>query len=491
VQSSADEHLLGAFLTRPEEPRTPDTAETAVIDAAVQLAAIAIERSLFEGRLAHEAHHDGLTGLANRTLFGELLEHALARVQRSGSALAVLFCDLDRFKVVNDSLGHDAGDALLTVIADRLERVLRPGDVVARFGGDEFTILCEDLDRSDAAAHVTAVAERVIDAIREPVNIGSENQEQFVSASIGIALAGTGKERPEDLLRDADAAMYRAKERGRGRWELFDQRMRDRAQARHEVENALHRAVARGEFTVYYQPVVALRSGVCIGVEALVRWLHPDRGLLTPGEFLHVADDTGLIIDIGGGVLDQACPEVAQWRRMLADGDEFRLRVNLSGRQLMHPETADLVAGVLARTGLRPDALCIEITETVLVEDLAAGVAAVNALKVLGVRVSVDDFGTGYSALDYLRRFPIDDVKIDRRFVGRLGRAPQDVAIVAAIANLGHALGVTVTAEGVETADQLTALRKLDVDAAQGFLFAPPQPAADLTARLLRPHSWI
>jgi EAL domain-containing protein (putative c-di-GMP-specific phosphodiesterase class I) len=249
--------------------------------------------------------------------------------------------------------------------------------------------------------------------------------------------------------------------------------------------------VARDEFRVFFQPIVSLRDGTCVGVEALARWQHPERGLLPPQDFLPTAEETGLVVPIGGWVLEEACRRAVEWWRALPAVDRFKLAVNLSGRQLVQADLADLVAGVLARTGLRPDALCVEITETTLMEDIDAGVGAVNALKALGVRVSIDDFGTGYSALGYLRQFPVDDVKIDRTFVERLGTDPEDAAIVAAVVSLGHALGVTVTGEGVETKAQLEMLRDLGVDAAQGYLLAPPQPAADLTPRLVRPHTWI
>ncbi len=488
VLAASDGGVIGTFATYLSEPRRPTAAEEAAVDSVVQLAAIAIERTQFEAALAHQAHHDPLTSLPNRTLFGELLEHALRRAQRTGTAVAVLFMDLDRFKVVNDSLGHDAGDELLAALGQRLANVLRPGDVVARFGGDEFTVLCEDLEPGDADRPSIGVAERLIDALRAPFMIGGEDQ--FVSASVGIAISTTGRERPEALLRDADAAMYRAKDRGKGRCEVFDEEMRDRVRQRHDTENALHRAVAGNEFRVLFQPMVALRDGVCVGVEALARWQHPERGLLNPRDFLPTAEETGLIVPIGAWLLEESCRRAVEWCAS-PHVDGFRLAVNLSGRQLVHSDLADLVAGVLSRTGLPPDALCIEITETTLMDDLAAGVGAVKALKALGVRVSIDDFGTGYSALGYLRQFPIDDVKIDRTFVERLGTDPEDAAIVSAVVSLGHALGVTVTGEGVETPAQLEMLRALGVDAAQGYLIAPPQPAADLTPQLLRRSRWI
>jgi diguanylate cyclase (GGDEF)-like protein/PAS domain S-box-containing protein len=488
VRAASDGRVLGTFGTYLREPRGPTPAEEATVESLLQLAAIAIEHHVFEDQLSHQAHHDPLTGLANRILFHELLEHALARSVRANTAVAVLFLDLDRFKVVNDSLGHDAGDALLAVLARRLESVLRPGDVVSRFGGDEFTVLCEDIDPCTAGRQSVNVAERIIDAICEPFVLNGD--EQFLSASAGIALAFDGSERPEDLLRDADAAMYRAKERGRGCCEIFDEAMRARAQDRHEIENTLHRAVSREELRVFYQPVISLYDGECIGVEALVRWQHPDRGLLAPGEFIPLAEETGLVVPMGRWILKAAAAQAAEWQRAQREPSRFRLSVNLSARQLQDPDLAATVGELLDAVGLNPQALCVEITESVLMEDADVGVGALKALKSIGVRVSVDDFGTGYSSLGSLRRFPVDEVKIDRSFVARLGTDPADAAIVAAVVSLGHALGVSVVGEGVETEAQLDELRELGADAAQGFLFAPPQPAADLTPRLLRGSGW-
>lgn len=489
VRASAGDRILGSLVTFPAAARVPTTTEEAVLETTLELASVAVARNEFEQNLAHQAHHDALTSLPNRVLFGELLEHALHRAQRSGKALAVLFMDLDGFKVVNDSLGHEAGDDLLVAVARRLEDVLRPGDVVGRFGGDEFTILCDELEPGAEVDQARAVAQRVIDAVREPIVLSG--QDQFVSASVGVALASTGQERAEALMRDADAAMYRAKELGRGMCEVFDPNMHSRAQARHELENALHRAVARREFRVFYQPILSLHDGTCVGAEALVRWQHPERGLLAPREFLETAEETGLIVPLGTLVLEEACRQSMSWRRNLREGNGFFLSVNFSGRQLQQPDLIDSVSDVLERCGLPPQALGIEVTETMLMKDRDAGVATVTGLKELGVRVAIDDFGTGYSALGYLRRFPIDDVKLDRAFVERLGADAGDSAVVAAVVSLGQALGVTVTAEGVESVAQLEELKSLGVDSAQGYLFAPPQPPADLTGQLARSRRWI
>jgi diguanylate cyclase (GGDEF)-like protein len=485
IPAFTDGRTLGTLEVNFDDARQPTEGDEEVVDQVVQLAAMAIERDEFENHLAFRATHDPLTGLPNRALFHELLVHALARARRVRGALAVLFIDLDRFKIVNDSLGHEVGDALLASLAHRLRGVLRPGDVVARFGGDEFTVLCEGLDPAACGRHAIDVAERLLNAVQDPFDC--EGEDHFLSASIGIALAPDGDERPDELVRDADAAMYRAKQRGKSRWEVFDESMRAQARARHEIEDALHRALERNEFRVFYQPVVSLRGGGFVGVEALLRWQHPERGLLAPADFIPNAEETGLIVPIGSWLVGEACRQIMMWQQSSVGAEPLRVSVNLSARQLLHADVQDLVAGALARTGLDPGRLCVEITEGVLMEDADAGVGAAKSLKALGVRLGIDDFGTGYSSLGYLRRFPVDEVKLDQTFVTRLGASAEDSAIVAAIVDLGHALGLDVIAEGVETQSQLAALRALGTDAAQGFLFAPPQPASDLAARLRRP----
>jgi diguanylate cyclase (GGDEF)-like protein len=386
---------------------------------------------------------------------------------------------------VNDSLGHDAGDELMQQLSTRLCAALRPGDTVARFGGDEFTVLCDDLSLGDARGQAIDVARRLLEVIEAPVQLRGEDQ--HLSASIGIAIAGPG-DTPETLLRDADAAMYRAKAAGKGRWELFDEEMRSSAQLRLETENALHRALERNELRNYYQPIVELGGSTCSGAEALVRWEHPDRGLVAPDAFIDLAEETGLIVPIGAWVLEEACRQLMEWRRNGQVSDTFSMAVNLSARQLAQPDLVQSVAGALERTGAPAELICLEITESVLMAETT--VDTVAALRALGVRLSIDDFGTGYSSLGYLRRFPVNFVKVDRSFVDGLGTESEDSAIVAAVVSLGHALGLSVVAEGVETERQLAELRALGCDRAQGFWFAPPQAADVFASVIANSHRW-
>ncbi len=426
--------------------------------------------------LIQQALHDGLTGLPNRTLFLDRLEHALARQRRHHGTVAVLFLDLDRFKWVNDSLGHQAGDHLLHVVTRRLTACLRPEDTVARFGGDELVLLCEEITEADACT----LAARVAAAIAQPVDL--VGQEVTPHASIGIALSGSTSPdngadvSPESLLRDADIAMYRAKEAGGDQWEIFDTALRTGIRIRLETETDLRRALERDELRLHYQPTMDLSSECVIGVEALVRWAHPERGLLPPGVFVPVAEETGLIVPLGSAVMAMACREIGAWQR-----DEPPLRhlvvgVNLSTRQLLDRGLLDLVRAQLDASGLDASRLCIEITESVVLGDVARAAQALRALKELGVSIGLDDFGTGYSSLSYLQKLPIDVLKIDRSFVAGLGTEGADNALVASIIEMSHALGIRTIAEGVETAQQLDALRRLGCDHAQGFYWSRPLP---------------
>ncbi|MDX6697789.1 MAG: hypothetical protein QOE65_1186 [Solirubrobacteraceae bacterium] len=434
----------------------------------------AIERKRAEVELAHQALHDPLTGLPNRTLFLDRLAVALARVQRRRSAVAVLFLDLDRFKVINDSLGHEIGDRLLMDLAVRLQEVLRPGDTVARFGGDEFTILCEDVDGEHDAV---LIAERSAEAVAAPFVLGET--EAFLTASVGIAMATGRGARPEELIRDADAAMYRAKELGKSRYELFDEDMRDRALERLQVENDLHRAIERGELCIHYQPMVELASETVVAVEALVRWEHPERGLLAPDQFIPLAEETGQIVALGDWVLREACAQHARWRRQ--GGGAPLLSVNLSARQLQQPGLVADVRDALADAGMHPGDLCLEITESVVVQERGSAIAALDALRGQGVRIAIDDFGTGYSSLRLLKDVPADLLKIDRSFVSGLGSDPQDRPIVQTVIGLAAALGLDAVAEGVETPEQLAELLATGCRYAQGFHFARPMLAEEVT----------
>jgi diguanylate cyclase (GGDEF)-like protein len=423
---------------------------------------------------------DPLTGLPSRLLFNNRLSQALERLQRRrGRYVAVLFLDLDRFKVINDSLGHTAGDKLIEAVADRLRHSLRRHETVARFGGDEFAILCEDIsDEQDAIA----VGERVLRSFATPFHLA--HGDSTSSASLGIALSADPDQNVEELIRDADAAMYRAKEAGGGRLMLFDEVTRQRALTRLHTEAALRVAIERDEFRVYFQPEVSVETGNIVGLEALVRWEHPDDGLVGPDRFIALAEETGLIVPIGTWVLNEACRLAQKWQADRAADEPLVVRVNVSARQLAHDDLIDIVGAALQRTGMDPAQLCLEVTESVLVEDPESSVRTLGALKELGVKIAVDDFGTGYSSLEYLRTFPVDCVKIDRSFVRGIPHSSEDVAIVNAVIELGHALGLSVTAEGVETDEQLGNLQTTGCDTAQGFLFSRPEHP-DVVERLL------
>jgi diguanylate cyclase (GGDEF)-like protein/PAS domain S-box-containing protein len=433
------------------------------------------DRRRFEEELAWQATHDPLTALPNRSLLLDHLDMALARARRDHKMVALLFLDLDRFKQVNDSLGHEVGDQLLCTVAARLAEAVRPTDTVSRLGGDEFVVLCEDIDNED---HAVEVAQRVAASVEViPFSVGGT--ELSVSASVGIALSSGDESHPEVLLRDADAAMYRAKDLGRARLEMFDEGMRQRSARRTELADQLAGGIENDHIVVHFQPGVCLRTGAIISVEALARWNHPDKGLLSPDEFITIAEETGLIVGLGLAVLSKACQEARRWELRFGDVSPT-VHVNLSARQLTSGNLPALVRGVLHATELSPAKLCLEITESVLMEDASSAVEMLEALKAEGVSLAIDDFGTGYSSLSYLRRFPVDVLKVDRSFVDGLGPDPEDSAIVAAIVGLAHTLDLQAVAEGVETPEQLAALQRLGCHGAQGFYFARPLPAAQL-----------
>jgi diguanylate cyclase (GGDEF)-like protein/PAS domain S-box-containing protein len=419
------------------------------------------EQRTLEAQLIHQATHDELTGLANRSIISEHLAVAVERGKRFGEHVSVVFCDLDRFKMVNDSLGHDVGDRLLVAVSDRLKSILRTADVLGRFSGDEFVLIASGSPPTNALR----VAHRVLEAFADPFDIGIGRPYQC-TASVGVACS-TPQSTGESLLRDADLAMYKAKSKGRGCAAVFDEAMRSTTLDRYALETDLKTAAESGELTVLYQPIITMLDEETRGVEALVRWDHPTRGRLSPELFIPIAEETGVILDLGEWVLDRACREIGQL-------PDMHLNVNLSAGQVHDEELVSRVARVLANTGFDPARLTLEITESVLVSDTDATIDTLNRLKALGISIAVDDFGTGYSSLNYLSRFPLDSLKVDRSFVSGMGETASDGEIVRAVINLAHALGLRATAEGVETAHQRDQLEGLGCDHAQGFLFDRP-----------------
>jgi diguanylate cyclase (GGDEF)-like protein/PAS domain S-box-containing protein len=439
------------------------------------------ERKQMEADLIQQALHDSLTGLPNQALLNDRLVHGLAGTRRRGSHLGVIFLDLDHFKVVNDSVGRPLGDDLLRHAADLIAAVIRPGDTVARFGGDEFVIVCDDV-----TIHETEeIAERVLAAVGQPCQLGG--QQMTVTASVGVVLADA-QATPESLVHDSDAAMYLAKAHGRNRVEVFDEALRSKTERRTATESGLRHALERNQFTVHYQPIVDLSTGEMVSAEALLRWNHPERGIISPAEFIPLAEETGLIQPIGAWVLEQACEQLVRWQRSMPS---MTVAVNLSVRQILAPGIDDLVRDVLIRSGARPESLCLELTESVFMEDADYFVRTLTGLKSLGVTLSIDDFGTGYSSLSYLKQFPVDAVKIDRAFVDELGNHAHNSALVAAIIAMADALNLGVTAEGIETRSQLELLKKLQCKRAQGFYLARPMPAAAMNELVTKGHCWV
>jgi diguanylate cyclase (GGDEF)-like protein len=429
------------------------------------------DRRKLEEELRHQAFHDPLTSLANRALFQDRTGHALTRAGRHGEPVTVLFLDIDDFKMVNDSLGHLAGDQLLGVVGERIVSCIRPSDTAARFGGDEFAVLLEDTPLDEACQ----IAQRILEALSRPITV--QQREMFVTASIGIAPAGAGSTDPVELLRDADVAMYAAKSDGKARHSVYEPSMHAAVVARVEVTADLQRAIEREELVLHYQPIVDLATEQVVAVEALVRWEHPARGMVPPLEFIPIAEETGLIIPIGRWVLNQACRDMAAWRERHPDLPLYS-HVNVSVNQM--PVILDDTRRALATTGADPSSIVLEITESVMVHDTDFVVACLEDLKALGVRLSLDDFGTGYSSLSYLRRLPIDLLKIDKAFVNGIAGDAEESSLGRAVVHIAKTLDLETAAEGIETAEELAALRSLGCRFGQGFLFSRPVPLADL-----------
>jgi diguanylate cyclase (GGDEF)-like protein/PAS domain S-box-containing protein len=458
IVGSGSDKRIGGFLYDPQEDKAAEEA------------------------LAHAYLHDSLTGLPNRTLFTYRLAYALAKGKSAPGSVAVLVLDLDRFKAINDGLGHEVGDEVLVAVAGRLEAADGAADVVARLGGDEFLVL---FDTDDAQGDAVAYADRVLEALSVPIGAGDD--EIFITASIGVACTSTRVNEATPLLSNADAAMYQAKRRGGGTVEVFGEVMRMRVLDRMNTEHSLHRALERSELRLFYQPVVEIDGASAVGVEALLRWEHPEQGLVAPSKFIPVAEESGLIIPIGAWVLHEACRQLCMWRADRFGGPSGAVEVNLSARQIDHPEIISTVERILDDTGLPPGNLTLEITESALMHDATSALRVLQALKDLGVTLAIDDFGTGYSSLSHLQRFPLDILKIDKSFVDELGVDGGGAEIVAAVVNLAHALGLQVIAEGVETERQLDELLRLECDFAQGYLFSRPVPAHELVEKFPLP----
>jgi diguanylate cyclase len=434
----------------------------------------AVERKAAEMELSHRAMHDALTGLPNRTLFLDRLKHAVMRAKRHHNPIGVMFIDVDTFKPINDSYGHDVGDQVLVALAGRLADGLRASDTAARFGGDEFMVLCEDVAGPEDVLHI---AQRVLRAIEEPVVVGDERLS--VRASMGVAIANGRGDTAESLIRNADAAMYGAKEAGT-QLEVFDDGVRTRVDERLELERQLRRAVHEGDFRLLYQPQVDLRSGEVVGLEALLRWDHPERGLIEPPEFAWLAEETGVMKAIGDWVLEESCRHASEWREAGPGRTPLRICINLSAGQHTDPELAGTIRRVIGEAGIDPACLCLEITESVLMRDAEAAIETLRALKEVGVTIGMDDFGSSQSSLASLKRFPLDVIKVDRSFVAGLGdEAPdgEDAAIVKAVINMAHALRLKTVADGVETPEQLEYLKSIGCDIGQGHYLARPRPS--------------
>ncbi len=442
------------------------------------------ERQLLESQLMEMALHDALTGLPNRVLFMERLEQALSQTQKhSDYQFAVLFLDCDRFKVVNDSLGHFVGDELLIAVARRLEASLSHNDTLARWGGDEFAIILTKIEDISSA---TKVAERILKTLSLPFQL--KRQEVFINASIGIAIGNVNYQQPEYLLRDADTAMYRAKTLGKGQYHIFDPEMHDDALEALQLETDLRRAVNQGEFLLHYQPIVALSTGRIVGFEALVRWHHPQRGLVFPGSFIPIAEETGLINPIGNWVLREACHQLRLWHQEILTDYPLTMSVNLSVRQFAQPDLIEQIDQILAETQINPQSLKLEITESAIMNNISLAKSILQQLHERQIQLCIDDFGTGYSSLSYLLSFPVDILKIDRSFIKHLDGNPENLGLIPAIMKIAQSMSMSVVFEGIETTQQLEKLRSLDCDYGQGYLFSKPLQGKEAT-KLIAPAS--
>ncbi|MGK2962444.1 MAG: putative bifunctional diguanylate cyclase/phosphodiesterase [Gemmatimonadaceae bacterium] len=474
---TSDGHVLGTICVIDTAPHGWTQSEmNSLLDlAAVLVTELELRSDLTVKRqtqehLLYSTLHDPLTGLPNRSLFTERLRHAMRRAARHPDDLfAVLFLDLDRFKEVNDNLGHFAGDELLRAVARRLEACIRPEDTVARLSGDEFAILLESITETSDAGRV---AERIEEALSFPINLGGA--EVTTSASMGIVTSSMSHDQPEQVLRSADMAMYRAKAAGRARYELFDRAMHTDALARLQLETDLRRAVEHGEFRLHYQPVVSLRTGRVTGFEALVRWEHPERGLVQPADFIPVAEETGLIVPMGSWVLFEACRQVKEWQSAHPRTSPISIGVNLSARQFSQPGLIEQITRALENTGILPSTLRLEITESAIIDKGRYASSILSQIRALGVHVYLDDFGTGYSSLSYLHGLPIHGIKIDRTFIGNMETDENNLRLVRTILTLAEVIGVRAEAEGISSADQLRELRSLNCEQGQGYLFSAP-----------------
>jgi len=443
------------------------------------------DRKNAEAKLEHDAVHDELTGLPNRAKFMRRLTESLGRAKNDEDYMfAVLFIDIDRFKTVNDSLGHQAGDELLMKFTDKLLSIVRPNDMIARLGGDEFVLLIDPVPDKE---RVNRIAQRLLKELKKPIRING--QLIYWSASIGIAMSSSKYSNADELLCDSDLAMYRAKLNGKGRYEVFDSNMRSGAVSLMQLETDLRRAYEREEFILHYQPIVSLESELIIGFEALVRWNHPSRGMVPPNEFIPLAEETGMVLPIGNWIMKEACYQMREWQEKFPLSDQLTISVNLSTVQLEQPDLSEQIANILDESRLNPKCLRLEITESVIMQNAERAIVTVNRLRKMGVRVSIDDFGTGYSSLSYLHKFPVDTLKVDRSFVNRIGREGENSEIIQTIITLASNLDMDVVAEGIETKEQLEFLRNINCNYGQGFYYSRPvdsSAAADMVKELVR-----